>query len=44
MAEKTVSFKTAQGTKVTCGLSLAKKLGYSEPKTTKAAESKSSAK
>ena len=41
MAAKTVTFDLASGTKVTCGPDLAKRLGYTEPKPRKAAESKS---
>tara|TARA_R100000655_G_scaffold109699_1_gene165018 strand:+ start:5892 stop:6023 length:132 start_codon:yes stop_codon:yes gene_type:complete len=41
MAGKTVTFALPSGAKVTCDPDLAKKLGHSEPKPRKAADSKS---
>jgi hypothetical protein len=41
MASKTVTFELASGTKVSCGTELAKRLGYTESKPRKAADSKS---
>lgn len=41
MADKTVTFALPSGTKVTANVELAKRLGYSEPKPRKTAESKS---
>ena len=41
MAAETVTFTLPAGTKVTASVDLAKRLGYSEPKSRKAADSKS---